>query len=92
MKRPFIANGSCACGDYMSKNLKASSTCRKSGGSPDTSLGVAHLLEYELLNDDGLKELGYLIKDMFAYGGDYIRIEQVDNLEISIEEHDTTTD
>lgn len=75
----FIANGSCACGDYKSKNLVATATCRKSGGSPDSSLGVAHLLRYELLTDEGLNELGHLIEDMFGYGADYIRVEQSDN-------------
>ena len=83
MKRVFIANGHCACGDYKSKKLVATASCRKSGSSPDPSLGVAHLLQYEILDDGGEEELGYLIADMFGYGADYIRIEQVDDLKIN---------
>ena len=83
MERKFIANGHCACGDYSSKNLKAIATCRKSGGSPDPSMGVAHLLRYEVLEDKGLEELGYLVDDMFGYGADYIRLEQVDDLKMN---------
>lgn len=77
----FISNGACACGDYKSDKLKARSSCRKSGSSPDPSLGVAHLLQYEVLKDGGENEIGYLLEDMFGYGADYIRVEQVDNLE-----------
>lgn len=82
MKKVFISNGSCACGDYKSENLVATASCRKSGSSPDPSFGIAHLLRYDVLTDKGLEELGYLIDDMFGYGADYIRIEQVDNLKI----------
>jgi hypothetical protein len=79
MSTPRITCGHCACGEYKSPNLIAEASCRKSSGSPDSSLGVAHLLRYQLLNDEGLKELGYLIEDMYAYGCDYIRIEQIEN-------------
>lgn len=77
----LICNGHCACGDYKSKKLKAHAVCRKSGGSPDSSLGVAHLLQYEVLEDGGEKEIGFLLEDMFGYGADYIRVERVDELE-----------
>lgn len=73
-----IGEYGCACGDYESDNLKATATCRKSGGSPDSSLGVAHLLKYETKNDKGLKEIGALLDNMFGYGADYIRVEKVD--------------
>jgi predicted nucleic acid-binding OB-fold protein len=77
-KQISISCGHCACGDYESENLKATSSCRKSGSSPDSSLGVAHLIRYELLTDKGRDELGHLIEDMFGYGADYIRVEQVE--------------
>ena len=76
-----ITNGHCACGDYKSKRLKARAACRKSGSSPDSSLGVAHLLQYEVLEEGGEAEIGYLLKDMLGYSADYIRVEQVDDLD-----------
>ena len=66
----------CACGDYESENLKATASCRKSGSSPDSDDGVGHLLQYEIKNGFGHREIGDIIDNMFAFSVDFIRVEQ----------------
>lgn len=79
-----IGSGGCACGDYKSDNLIASATCRKSGGSPDCSIGIAHLLKYNAINRDGLKEIGEIVDNMFGYGADCIVLVEDEELEVDI--------
>ncbi len=77
-----IGHGGCACGDYKSDNLIATSSCRKSSMSPDCSIGVAHLLTYNPINEDGLKELGYIVERLLAYGGDCVVLVKDEELSL----------
>lgn len=75
-----IGSDGCACGDYESNNLIAEASCRKSSESPSCSIGIAHLLKYQLKNSNGINEIGKIVDKMLNYGGDCIVIEKLDKL------------
>lgn len=77
-----IGHEGCACGDYQSENLIAHATCRKSGGSPECSIGIAHLLEFNPLNGEGLKELGDIVDTMLCYGADCVVLVKDNELKV----------
>lgn len=82
-----IGNEGCACGDYLSDNLIATASCRKSGDL-ECSIGVVHQLNYKNINDEGLTELGAIIDRMFDYGGDGIVVVKDEELVVEITERD----
>lgn len=81
MTQNTIGEYGCACGDYQSDNLIAVATCRKSGASPECSVGIAHLLMYNNLNDEGLREIGTIVDNMFGYGADCVVLKRDEALQ-----------